>query len=431
MPDPRSTLAELSGGRDGPTPVPGLDRRARRYGAVQPGSRRPRGRGPAASCLPVHARRRLGRPAPDGVVLWTRLAPDPLTAAACRAGACRSTGRWRRRGMRRRRPPRASRWPRPSSATPCTSRWRASSRARVLLPVQVPAARCSPVGRTDAARRARTSARCASRSPPASAGRTATTPPTGTWPTRTSTSSSTSATTSTSTAIDAHGGYRNVPVPEQFRPDRRRSSATACSTRSTRATPTCSGPTAVSRGSSPGTTTRSRTTTPAPSADGSDPTAGVPGAAGGRLPGVLRAHAAARSGRCRAAATCALYRRLRFGDLRELQRARHAPVPHRPAVRRRRVPALPGGLDPARRCWARSRRRWLLDGLDALARALERARAAGDDGASSTTRAAKARCFWQDGWDGYPLARQRLLEQLVAAQVRNPVVLTGDWHSTS
>ncbi len=38
--------------------------------------------------------------------------------------------------------------------------------------------------------------------------------------------------------------------------------------------------------------------------------------------------------------------------------------------------------------------------------------------------------FWQDAWDGYPRARQRLLKDVVASQVRNPVFLTGDWHST-
>jgi alkaline phosphatase D len=38
--------------------------------------------------------------------------------------------------------------------------------------------------------------------------------------------------------------------------------------------------------------------------------------------------------------------------------------------------------------------------------------------------------FWQDAWDGYPLARQRLLQDVVSSEVRNPVFLTGDWHST-
>ncbi len=38
--------------------------------------------------------------------------------------------------------------------------------------------------------------------------------------------------------------------------------------------------------------------------------------------------------------------------------------------------------------------------------------------------------FWNDAWDGYPLARQRLLRSVVESGVRNPVFLTGDWHST-
>ncbi len=38
--------------------------------------------------------------------------------------------------------------------------------------------------------------------------------------------------------------------------------------------------------------------------------------------------------------------------------------------------------------------------------------------------------FWNDAWDGYPLARRRLLSDVVDTKVRNPVFLTGDWHST-
>jgi len=36
---------------------------------------------------------------------------------------------------------------------------------------------------------------------------------------------------------------------------------------------------------------------------------------------------------------------------------------------------------------------------------------------------------WTDGWDGYPLARRRLLESLRASAARNPLVLGGDVHS--
>jgi alkaline phosphatase D len=40
------------------------------------------------------------------------------------------------------------------------------------------------------------------------------------------------------------------------------------------------------------------------------------------------------------------------------------------------------------------------------------------------------RIYWHDAWDGYPAARQRLIDQLAEERVRNPVVITGDWHST-
>ncbi len=40
------------------------------------------------------------------------------------------------------------------------------------------------------------------------------------------------------------------------------------------------------------------------------------------------------------------------------------------------------------------------------------------------------RIYWHDAWDGYPLARQRIVDGLERRRVRNPVVITGDWHST-
>jgi alkaline phosphatase D len=36
---------------------------------------------------------------------------------------------------------------------------------------------------------------------------------------------------------------------------------------------------------------------------------------------------------------------------------------------------------------------------------------------------------WTDGWDGYPAARKRLIESMLAAKLANPVVLSGDVHS--
>jgi alkaline phosphatase D len=38
--------------------------------------------------------------------------------------------------------------------------------------------------------------------------------------------------------------------------------------------------------------------------------------------------------------------------------------------------------------------------------------------------------YWNDAWDGYPLARRRILAEVVRTRLENPVFLTGDWHST-
>ncbi|MCP3398844.1 alkaline phosphatase [Bradyrhizobium sp. CCGB20] len=37
--------------------------------------------------------------------------------------------------------------------------------------------------------------------------------------------------------------------------------------------------------------------------------------------------------------------------------------------------------------------------------------------------------YWMDGWDGYPNARRRLLDALAAHQTRNPIVIGGDRHA--
>ena len=37
--------------------------------------------------------------------------------------------------------------------------------------------------------------------------------------------------------------------------------------------------------------------------------------------------------------------------------------------------------------------------------------------------------FWTDGWDGYPAARRRLLEDVVRQRAQNPIVIGGDIHT--
>jgi alkaline phosphatase D len=38
--------------------------------------------------------------------------------------------------------------------------------------------------------------------------------------------------------------------------------------------------------------------------------------------------------------------------------------------------------------------------------------------------------LWHDAWDGFPAARNRITEAWAMSGTRNPVVVTGDWHST-
>jgi alkaline phosphatase D len=38
--------------------------------------------------------------------------------------------------------------------------------------------------------------------------------------------------------------------------------------------------------------------------------------------------------------------------------------------------------------------------------------------------------IWHDAWDGFPAARKRVTDTFADAGIRNPVMVTGDWHST-
>lgn len=127
-----------------------------------------------------------------------------------------------------------------------------------------------------------------------------------------------------------------------------------------------------------------------------------------------------------------LYRRLRFGDLATFHvldgRQYRSDQPCDDGESERCAAAL----DPAKTVLGRPQERWLAQGLggssarwDVLAQQVLMAELNHQRSPGQTTKV-----FWNDGWDGYPLARARLLHQLRAARVANPVVITGDWHST-
>lgn len=66
---------------------------------------------------------------------------------------------------------------------------------------------------------------------------------------------------------------------------------------------------------------------------------------------------------------------------------------------------------------ARSQATWTVFGQQMMLASLVQPTADGEDGA------------WTDGWDGYAPARQRLVDHVAAARLRNPVFVAGDIHS--
>lgn len=88
----------------------------------------------------------------------------------------------------------------------------------------------------------------------------------------------------------------------------------------------------------------------------------------------------------------------------------------------------PESADPARSILGAEQEQWLLDGLaaggarwDLIGQQVFFSRREADAGPATRTS--------QDAWDGYPAARDRLVRGWTRAGVRNAVVLTGDVHT--
>jgi len=131
-----------------------------------------------------------------------------------------------------------------------------------------------------------------------------------------------------------------------------------------------------------------------------------------------------------------LHGRHRFGRLAEFlilddrqHRAHQAcPKPRRGGSNVVDLERCPGLRDPSRsmlgatqerwldRCFAESRARWNVIGQQTLF-----SRADGRQGPGETA--------WTDGWDGYPVARQRLIDAMQSRRLSNPLLLGGDVHA--
>jgi alkaline phosphatase D len=124
-----------------------------------------------------------------------------------------------------------------------------------------------------------------------------------------------------------------------------------------------------------------------------------------------------------------LYRRMTWGNLAEFNvldaRQHRTDQPCGDGE----FPRCAESLHPAVTMLGREQEGWLLDGLD-------RSRARWNVIAQQVMMGqldhnrGDPRIYWHDAWDGYPVARQRIIDHLSAARVPNPVLITGDWHST-
>ena len=123
-----------------------------------------------------------------------------------------------------------------------------------------------------------------------------------------------------------------------------------------------------------------------------------------------------------------LYRRLAFGTLLDIAmldtRQYRSDHPCGDDIQVR----CAAGLDPNATMTGPEQERWLLAGLDASS---TRWHAIGQQVmmAQLDTRPGPAETFVSDLWDGYPAARNRILGHLLHAGTPNAVVLTGDIHA--
>ena len=131
-----------------------------------------------------------------------------------------------------------------------------------------------------------------------------------------------------------------------------------------------------------------------------------------------------------------IYRRMRFGRLADIfvldgrqYRSEQPCVQGLPTRKGRIAPESCAELDdPARTFLGFDQERWLYDGLrDAPAR--WNVLAQGLKMAPMRFKAGEEYSEWTDTWDGFAAGRERLLAALQGARVANPVVLSGDYHS--
>jgi alkaline phosphatase D len=134
-----------------------------------------------------------------------------------------------------------------------------------------------------------------------------------------------------------------------------------------------------------------------------------------------------------------MYGRLDWGQLarihllddRQMRDVQVCPKPGRGGSNTVRVADCPDLMDHRRTLLGAAQERWLADGWTAdrpwnlLAQQTLMARFGWEEASAGN----RGGMFWTDGWDGYPAARQRLLQTVADKRVPGVVVLGGDVHA--
>ena len=400
------------------------------------------GRAAPAAAAPPFARRPVrlgvasGDPTPNGVVLWTRLAPAPLDGGGMteelfgvryEVAADEEFRRIVRRGAIEALARRGAHRPRRDRRAPAGD--------RLLVPLQVGHGdRAASAGRAPRRRPAR-------RRPVRFAFASCQNYTNGfyrrlraTWPSRTSSSSSTSATTSTR-------GRARSGVPASATTSRRRSCLSLSDYRTRHAQYRTDPDLQAAHAAFPWLMTWD-------DHEFKDNYADLdlePGASRSRrrraprrrLPGLLGARAARALAQAGRQGHAALPARA-LGRAGDVPRARHAPVPLRPDPRSARRPSATPRPATARRARPdardarrRAARAGCSTGSPAPATSLERARQPGRLRAARHRPRRPTGAFSLDHWDGYVAERQRVLDFLAGNELSNTVVITGDAHENS
>jgi alkaline phosphatase D len=126
-----------------------------------------------------------------------------------------------------------------------------------------------------------------------------------------------------------------------------------------------------------------------------------------------------------------IHRKVTWGDLAEFSMLDTRQYRSEPPCGYGEAERCPAAFDPSATMTGPEQERWLLRNLDSsdarwnligqqvlMAELDHDGHAPGDD------------LFWNDSWDGYPAARARIIQHIHSRKIANPVVITGDWHST-